>query len=417
MNDPAKNVLIGLFVIAASAIVIFVLLFLHPTVGDDAQNIRVRFANIDKVSVGTRVTYGGKPVGEVIEIYDIEQPKDARKPGKDGFVYLYELVLGVDSKVHVYNTDQIVARTSGLLGEKSVEISPGPARPGEEVRLVTDQVIYANESGSVEETLKEFKQLADKIEETLDSFKFAIDELNRHKIWEKISKTAENLSDITTALNRPDQWKDTLDNVHTLSQRMNVTVDSILATFDEAQVVVKKIDKHIDTSLGPAFENLFTISDNVRAISHSINRGEGTLGQIIRRDDIYLRVTSLMSKAETILDDMNHYGLLYQNDKRWQRLRARRANLITRLECPQEFRNYFNDELDEITTGLSRLSMVLSEAENCDCYQAFMDDEEFRKVFAELLRRVTGMEESLKLYNTQIVERDNLKTELCSERD
>lgn len=184
MSDPTKNILIGLFVAAASFIVVFVLLFLHPTVGDEGQILRVRFANIDKITIGTRVTYGGKPVGEVKEIKEVESTKDARKPQKGGYVYIYELLLRVDSHVKVYNTDEISARTSGLLGEKSVEISPLAAKPGEKVWVVNDQILYANESGSVEETLKEFKEVADKVEGTLDSFKFAIDELNRSKIWE-----------------------------------------------------------------------------------------------------------------------------------------------------------------------------------------------------------------------------------------
>ncbi|MFV0340776.1 MAG: MlaD family protein, partial [Parachlamydiaceae bacterium] len=184
MNDPIKNILIGLFVFAAGLLVVFVILFLHPTVGDDAQTLRVRFANIDKVSTGTRVTYGGKPVGEVVEIRDIEEPQEARKAGKDGFVYIYELVLKLDSKVNAYNTDQVSLRTSGLLGEKSVEITPQAAKPGQKPRLVTEEIIYANETGSVEETLKEFKELSDKIEATLDSIKFAVDELNKRNIWE-----------------------------------------------------------------------------------------------------------------------------------------------------------------------------------------------------------------------------------------
>lgn len=375
MSDATKNVLIGLFVVAASAIVIFILLFLHPTVGDDAQNVRVRFAMVDKISVGTRVTYGGKPVGEVIEIHEVEDPKDARKPGKGGFVYLYELVLGIDSKVRIYNTDQIISRTSGLLGEKSVEISPQAAKPGEKVYLVGDQVLYADESGSVEETLKEFKQLSDKIEDTLDSLKFAIDELNRQKIWEKIGHTAQNLSDITTALNKPEIWS-----------RMLETADQVAKKADGAMT-------------------------SVQNVAATVERGEGTVGGLLMRDDAYLQALAVLSKGETVVDDINHYGLLYQNDKRWQRLRARRANLITRLSRPEEFRNYFNDELNEVTASLARVSMVLEETEGCDGYQSYMDDCEFRKVFAELLRRINRMEESLKLYNLQVTERDKYQFE------
>lgn len=377
MKDATKNVLIGLFVVAATAIVIFVVLFLHPTVGDDGQQVRVRFANIDKVSLGTRVTYGGKPVGEVIEINEIEDSKDARKPGKDGYVYLYELVLGIDSKVKIYNTDDISAKTSGLLGEKSVEISPLAAKPGEKVYLVSDQVLYANESGSVEETLKEFKQLSDKIEETLDSFKYAIDELNRQKIWEKISHTAQNLSDITSSLNRPQFWEETMDHIDSIATKMDRSMDSI-------SLIAKQIEE-----------------------------GNGTVGKILMKDDLYLHANSLFAKGETLLDDINHYGLLFQNDKRWQRLRARRANLITKLSSPQEFRNYFTDELDQASTSLARISMVLQETECSDVN--YMDDEEFRKVFAELMRRIKTMEDSIKLYNIQLVERDTNQLELSEE--
>lgn len=408
MNET-KNILIGLFVTSAIGLLIFMILFLHPILGDDAQELHVRFSNIDKLTVGTRVTYGGKPVGEVVEIKEIQDPKDARKPGKDGFVYLYELVLGVDSSVRIYNTDVISARTSGLLGEKTVEITPLAGKPGEQIRLISDQVLYANESGSVEETLKEFKELSDKIEETLDSFKFAIDELNRQKIWEKISHTAQNLSDITTALNKPEQWNNILDNLEAATSGAFELTEEFAA-----------IGKNVNESIEPFKERIYqslnaldTPLNNLAFVSGRIANGQGAIGKLLIEEDAYLNISSLFSKAETILDDINHYGLLFQNDKRWQRLRARRANLITRLCNPVEFQNYFNDELNQITTALGRISMALQDAECQDCWQSFMDDANFRVVFAELLRRVVQMEESLKMYNQQIVDRDTFCLPEC----
>lgn len=389
-NDPKKTFFIGLFVSTAVAIIIGTLFFLHPTVGDDAITLRVRFANIDKVSKGTRVTYGGKPVGEVIEVRDIETNQEGRKAAKDGFVYIYELVLGVDSKVRVYNTDQISLRTSGLLGEKSVEITPQPPKPGQQPELVMEDVLFANETGSVEETLKEFKELADKIESTLDSFKFAIDELNRSKIWERLGHMAQNVDDITTALNKPDKWEETLNNIHSFTKKLNASWDHI----DQAAISVNDTLK------------------SAQVILDTIHAGKGTVGALIMRDDLYLHATSLMNKGELLMDDIGHYGLLFQNDKRWQRLRARRTNLLARLSCPQEFRNYFNDEVDDITTSLSRLSQVLYEVECLDPYGEFMDDLCFRAAFAELLRRVNSMQESLKLYNQQVAEREAVQI-LC----
>jgi len=372
MIDQSKNVMIGLFVIAACTIVVFLLLFLHPTVGDEGRRLRVRFSDIDKVNIGTRVTYAGKPVGEVTEIYEVKDASEKRK-AKDGRIYLYELVMQVDSSVNVFNSDEVSLRTSGLLGERSVAITPLPPEEGEQLFVVNDKVIYANEVGTVEETFKEFKEVADRFDTALDKINDFLDQMKEEDIIKTISDTAKNIRDITEALNKPADWSKLFaDATETLS--------------------------------------------NIRSISENIDKGKGTLGRLFSTDELYLRFTSILNKGETVMDDINHYGLLFHLDKGWKRLRARRMNLLQRLCSPQEFRNYFNDEIDQITTSLSRVGMVLDKTECSPMWECLIDDCEFSKVFAELLRRVEGMEEALKMYNEQLVETEVRKTELTVDR-
>ena len=123
MTEEAKNILIGAFVIVACTIFVWVLLFLHPSSGDAAKTIHVRFDNINKVSIGTRVTLAGRPVGEVISIKTVKQARSDRGR-KRGPVYLYELTLGIDSHATVYDSDRISIHTAGLLGERSIAITP-----------------------------------------------------------------------------------------------------------------------------------------------------------------------------------------------------------------------------------------------------------------------------------------------------
>ena len=110
-----------------------------------------------------------------------------------------------------------------------------------------------------------------------------------------------------------------------------------------------------------------------------------------------------MSKAETIMDDINHYGLLFNNDKGWQRLRARRMNLLVKLENPAEFYNFFNDEVNRISTSLSRVTSVLNDTYGFCAPPDLLCDPCFESVFADLLRRIEGLEENIKLYNQQLV--------------
>lgn len=361
MADQAKNVLIGLFVVSALLVVAFMLLFLNPTVGDDNKIYKIRFADVDKVNHGTRVTYAGKPVGEVTDVRIVQDPDHPRE-ALDGHIYLYEVTIVVDSSVDVFQSDEITLRTSGLLGERSVAITPKPVRVGTPLTLVGNEIIFATENASLEETLKEFKELSDKFEQTLDSILFTIREINNEKIVAKISRTAQNLVEITDVINNKE------------------ALNGIIANF--------------------------------QSFSSDLARGEGTFGNLIRKDDLYLRTNSLLSKAEVALDDINHYGLFYSSDKNWQRVRARRANLLYTLTSPAEFKNYFNDEVDQITTSLDRVNVVLQEtADNCGCFD---DNAEYKKVFAELLRRVKQMEESVRLYNTQLMSPDTFKTELCN---
>ncbi len=390
--------MIGIFVLAAVAIIIFALMFLHPSVGDERRVLRVRFANIDKITVGTRVTFAGKPVGEVAAIHELKDAIIERKP-QDGMIYVYELILHVDSNVNVFNTDEVSSRTSGLLGEKSVVIIPLPPKPGEAIHIVNDEVLYASEVGSVEDTLREFKNLTGRFDSTLESINVLFTEIHDEQIVKKASLAIQNITDITAALNQPENLSQTVENIYTLSNR-------VLKSWD---TVDKTLGDLADASL-----NIHKISDDGKDIFAHVKRGEGTIGKILMTDQLYLKVNSLLSKGETVLNDINHYGLLFNMDKGWQRLRARRLNLLYTLSTPQQFRNFFNDEIDQINTSLTRVYSIVESTNNSPSSCELFDNIEFQKVYAELLRRVTDTEEALKMYNQQLNDTNVRKTELCN---
>ena len=387
MVDQLKNMMIGVFVLCALSIVVFIMLFLHPSIGNEKKIIKARFANIDKVSIGTRVNFAGKPIGEVTEINEIAGAMTHRKE-LDGYVYIYELTMHIDSSVDVYETDDISVRTSGLLGEKNISIIPLPVKAGEKLIEVKDQILYATETGSVEDTLKDFKKVAGKVGSTLDSLNDALATLKREDIWHHAGNVARNLDSISTSLNNPKDWSETLNNIHDITDR-------VLHSWD-------KVDETLN--------NLADSSGDLKGIMDRVSKGEGSVGKILVKDDLYLRISSLLSKAEVTLNDINHYGILYHTDKGWQRLRARRLNLLQNLCSPQEFRNYFNDELDQITTSLERVSMVMEATENPCCN--LWENQDYHKVYAELLRRVEMLDEYLNMYNQQVVDHEVRETEL-----
>lgn len=411
MPASIKNILIGIFVITAIGIVIFILLFLHPSVGDNAKTLRVRFNDIDKVNVGTRVTYAGRPVGEVISIQELPEARTSRT-GLNGEIFVYELVLKVDSAVDVFNTDVITLRTSGLLGERNIEIDPQPLEPGEKLQKVENEVLYAAVSGSVEDTMKQIGTLSQKFGVVLDDFHELMSTIKNEEIVKKIGRSVDNVYEITATLNQKEKWDQILDNLLTVSERVNQswnTVDASLQNVhhlsDRAQQSWTTVDQTLNDFHATA-RNAEVFAQKANQIIDYTRQGKGSVGQLFVGDDLYLRLKSVLHKGEVVMDDVNNYGLLFHLDKRWQRLQGRRLQLLEKLSNPNEFAKYFNQEMDQISSSLSRVSVVLNDSE---CYpQSLICNPHFTQRFSELLRRVEGMEETLKIYNEQVVSQDML---------
>lgn len=362
--NPAKSFVIGLFVITALVIAFYMITFIHPSVGNEGHELKVRFANIDKITVGTRVSFAGKPVGVVRSIKEIQDVID-RRVSINGAVYAYELILAVDSSVNVYNTDRISKHVSDLLGETSINIALGSPNPGEELVLMNDKIIYAKES----------KSFDDIIQIAADAFN---DVQNKH-IIDIVSDAFSNIRDIATSLNQPEELRQIIDNLSDLFDR-----------------IVKSWDT-VDVSLN----NLAKTTDDTKIIAAKLSSGEGSAGQIVMRDDFYTNLNGIMHKGDDILDDINNYGLLFHLNKKWQRLHARRLNLVCKLETPEEFYEYFREELDEISDSLARVSISMGFADDPMCIYELIEEKDFRRYLADLVNRVSMLNNEFKSYNIQ----------------
>lgn len=243
MGEQTKNMLIGLFVIVACFLVISMVFFLRPEVGDGRQKVYARFANINKIDIGTRVMFAGKPVGEVVAIEEIHDARQMPSTDLLGRVYFYQLTLRIDSQVKIYDTDEMSIQTSGLLGEKSIAITPKAPPKGVIPTLVTNQPVYAESADPIENAFLELSDLANDMQATVK---------DAHR-W--IQKHGEELG-------------------------------AAVRSFSE--------------------------------IAQGLAKGEGTLGRLLEQDDLYLRMNTLMS-------DLNNYGLLFHLNKSWQRQHLQKA--------------------------------------------------------------------------------------------
>lgn len=400
MIDYMKNMLIGLFVVVACALIVGIILFLEPSVGDGKETLIVRFSNINGLSLGTRVMFAGKPVGEVVAIEQIpharEQPTDEL-----GQVYFYQLVLHIDSSVHVYNTDEITVQTSGLLGEKSIAIVPRSPPKGVKPTLITAKTpVYAESVDPLESAFNELGQLSDKVEETLDKVIAWIDQ-NGQELGAAIQSFDDAMYEASITLSQINK-SNLLGDIQMGVQNFSAAMRDVHYAFEELS------DADAFNNLGITMRNVQKASFAIENVMNNVANGKGTIGKLFTDDDTYLRVTAILSKLDTTMNDVNHYGFLFNLNKEWQRTRLKQATILNALNTPENFRDYFNKEVDLINTSMSRLSMLVDRAENSPEKRKIFNTNLFQRDFAELMRRAQSLYDNLKLYNQQLMEADRM---------
>ncbi len=435
MPEKVKTVLIGCFIIIACLAILGVLLFLRPTVGDGKKKIFVCFTSIEKIQIGTRVTFAGKPVGEVLAIREMY---DARSlpTGRYGHICFYELELAIDSKTIVYDTDEIALHTTGLMGEKTIAIIPKAVPKGTPSYPVTDQIMYGKSGDPVEDTLNQISTLSQKASSVIDQFHLILtenkqpiqatilsikdaamavntsfSEVNKTQVIDNISSAFANFSAISQ------EWKD--EKIGESIPQISSNLASITIALNKPEVLVKTLNNlqsFTDTlaekrgEVGGIIDNLLHTTDRLSNFSNSLN-SEGSIARLFQDDTLYLQFVQLMSKGNVLMDDVNNYGVLFHLDKGWQRERIKRMNLLCKLSTAREFACYFEGEMGQISISLCRIAKALGKAQKAKACYGVIKDKEFNYQYSELLSRLQEVEESLEVYRQQLIECG--KQQLC----
>jgi len=445
MTEQGKTILIGAFILIACLAMMGILLFLRPSVGDNEKRLLVCFTSIEKVQIGTRVTFAGKPVGEVMaikEIYDARsQPTD-----RAGHVCFYELELAIDSHTVVYDTDEILIHTTGLLGERTIAIIPKAVKKGQPSYPVTDQVLYGKSGDAVDEIINQVNSIGTKANEMMDavtkminknepdlnamiknvsgaanSLKQNLDfakeinligtlkdtgtnvssastilsstlhQVNENGTINNISIVSDNLAQITTTINKKDVLDQTLTNLQVFSEEAAGLRGKVATTFDRINLAIPDINA--------TFKNTKEITCQ---LNRAIEYGQGTIGKLINSEEFYARLIALLGKADTLMSDINNYGMLFHQNKTWQRERLKRITRMYSLCTPEDFRRYFEEEINKINVSIGRVAQSVRCAEEKNrCHPHF--DRQFYNQYSQLLNRLDDVEEVLKLYQQELL--------------
>jgi phospholipid/cholesterol/gamma-HCH transport system substrate-binding protein len=311
MTETGKAFWLGLFVLVALGLAAWLILFVKPSVGDAKTHLTVRFSNIEKVARGTIVTFAGRQVGEVYNIKAIEDPRDAPADAY-GNLFIYELTLRVDSSVRVFVYDEVVFATAGLLGEKSIAIIPKAPPPGAPPAYeVTQDILYARSTDQLQQTLNQLTNVASTFQDTLEAMNSFLEDNG-----EDFNVALKSLTKAATRFESLVGYGNDIDFLSSATAALK-RADAFFTAAHESQLVER---------LGGTFDSLSELAD-------LFSRGPGTLSRLANSDCLYVQLTTVLCQLKTVLHDIKNYGLLYQFDRKWQRIHDLRRSCT---EMPEQ---------------------------------------------------------------------------------
>jgi phospholipid/cholesterol/gamma-HCH transport system substrate-binding protein len=383
MNPQLKNTLIGAFVAIAIGLIVGMILFIEPSAGDGKQQIRVYFTNISGITTGTRVNLAGQTIGEV---HDIRQIPDARQkaPTKEGeAVYFYEVVLHVDSKAVIYTTDKIGTKTIGLLGDTVISITPVYLPQNIKPRRVTVECpMFAKSGDAIDDAFKQLTNLASEMDKTFQKVNEWLDE-NSDNLSNAVHYVGEALKEISIAVkdfNDMDVMQEVKASLANFARGMEL--------IDEALQEIKDGNGFEDLPL--IVHNIKSITDSVNTIACTIASGKGSIGPLLMNDEVYFKINTLLTKANITLNDINQYGLLFSYNNDWKKTRMKKITELNAIRSPQDFRNFYSKDLDEMNRAVSRIGQLSN-----SCETPYFRNQNFTKEFKQLQDMLKELQDSL----------------------
>jgi len=309
---------VGALVLAAMAILIFVILLMNSAAGgvfSKKLTVRTYFDNAGGLKNGAPVTLEGVTIGNVVKIRVV--PERAPKPVE------VTLRVGGTYAGFLHSDSTTTIAQAGVLGDSYVDISSVRAKGpqiGNNAELPSTEapslqgVISASQT-SIEEITRLMRN-SNKLVDTLNSTRGTLGGIiNDPRFYAKLNRIADNLDKLTAAVNNGQGTIGKLiadDKLYTHADAMIGHFDEIAGDIQSGRGTAGKLLK--DDTL---YNNLNSSVANLNELLKDANAGKGAIGKLAKDPEFARKLDDTLSRLDGILTNIDEgkgtVGQLMQN--------------------------------------------------------------------------------------------------------
>ncbi|MBI3596822.1 MAG: MCE family protein [Nitrospirae bacterium] len=224
-----------------------------------------------------------------------------------------KVTLRINPDVKLRKGTQAAVRATGLLGDKYLELVPGK----EEGYLKNgDSITQSEQVADLDRLINQFSSIATDIKTVSASLREALG-----------TKEGE------TSL------KEIVANIRELSHNLNGAVKDNRENFTKAVANIQDVSSSLKTDLPKLLESFNRTSEKLEAIATKVEKGEGTLGKLIEKDDVYNELDSALKGLNNITQKVERgegtIGKLFTDEKAYDQITTTLeglSNAVTRIE-------------------------------------------------------------------------------------
>ena len=293
---PTKEIKAALFVLLGTFSFLIGFNFLNGTsLFKSEKNLYAIYDQVEGLQTGTNVTVNGLSVGKVSSIdFFLNTNKILVK-----FTVRNDLNFSKNSIAEIYE--------AGLIGGKSIAIIP--VLDGKKPLISGDTLVSRTKPGLTDVVGSEIAPLQKKLEQVLINADTLISSLNTvlddqaqqglNKALSEVSYTVSNLNAISSSISKilvsqDSNINQTINNLSQASANINQISDSLIKT--DLKGMVNK------------FENTVT---SLNSILKSIESGEGTIGKLMKDEDLYNNLEASTKEVELLIKDLKEHPKRY----------------------------------------------------------------------------------------------------------
>ncbi|HRG87664.1 MAG TPA: MlaD family protein [Chitinophagales bacterium] len=293
----SNQVKVGIF--STVSVVIFVLgfYFLKGTNLFVRKNVYYAvYDRVDGLYKSNPIDINGFPVGKV---GDME---------RDPLTGKIVVELDLDKNIQIPKSDSTRADlvSTDFLGSKKVRLVFGSSstfyEEGDTIHTFFKQDLTEQIGAQIDPIMGDVRHMLPQLDTTITGIKLLFDERNPKGIYTTLDGINTAIGQINVILAQNQQTlKLTLNNLQSITGNIEKNNDAITAILKNAQNVTDSLQQ---ANLKQTVANLNNAISQLNGVLKDVNEGKGTLGKIVKDDELYSKVDTAVNNLNVLLKDV-----------------------------------------------------------------------------------------------------------------